>query len=409
MNLEFSKGKVLLMDYISAIEASARWGVSLRQVQRLLAAKRIPCAKKHGRSWMIPDDAVKPVDPRKKKKPPDDSQIHEFFHIIEATSVPMPANDPDAILKIVKEEKPRLQYESELAYLRGDFAHVMHCFDKTEGDEAAKVRASLVAVAAVISLGDYPQYLKIEDYLKRCAGAGGGSGISAIADLALASVAVSVTAPKMVPKWLIEGDFSAFPAQAKPPYMLYLRARYFMCTGKYEMALAVAQTALAFCAPERGMTLPDIYLRTVCALACHCLWREAEAKLWLLEAMRLALPHGFITPIAECVSDLGGLVEQCLKEAFPDYYSAVIRQWERTIKNWIIFHNRFTKDNITLMLSLREYHLASLVARRVPYAKIAKQFNISVGRLKNIMLEIYEKLFISSRDELAQYVLLNNK
>jgi DNA-binding CsgD family transcriptional regulator len=55
------------------------------------------------------------------------------------------------------------------------------------------------------------------------------------------------------------------------------------------------------------------------------------------------------------------------------------------------------------------YHFAQLVARRVPYVKIAKQFNISVGRLKNIMLEIYEKLCISSRDELAQYVLISNK
>jgi len=64
---------------------------------------------------------------------------------------------------------------------------------------------------------------------------------------------------------------------------------------------------------------------------------------------------------------------------------------------------------ITLILSLREAHLAQMVARRVPYAKIARQHNISVGRLKNIMLEIYEKLHISSRDELAQYVLITNK
>ena len=42
------------------------------------------------------------------------------------------------------------------------------------------------------------------------------------------------------------------------------------------------------------------------------------------------------------------------------------------------------------------------------YKEIAKRFNISVGRLKNIMLEIYEKLYIS-RDELAQYVLIVNK
>lgn len=397
------------MEYISAMEASERWGVSLRQVQRLLAGKRIPRAKKYGRSWMIPGDAEKPADPRKEKKPPVESLSSELAHMLEATSVPMPAHNPDAILKIVKEEKPRLQYEAELAYLRGDFAHVMRCCDKTEGDEAARLRASLIAVAAAISLGDYPAYLKIEAYLKSGTGAGRGSDSSAIAELALASVAVSVTAPNMVPKWLSEGDFSAFPAQVKPPYMLYLRAKYFMCIGKYEIALAVAQTALTFCALERGITFPEIYLRVVCALACHCLGRENEARRWLLEAMRITLPHGFVTSFAETVSDFGGLVEQCLDEAFPDCCDAVIRQWERTVKNWITFHNRFAKDNITLILSLREYHLAQLVARRVPYAKIARQFNISVGRLKNIMLEIYEKLFISSRDELAQYVLVTNK
>lgn len=397
------------MEYISAIEASERWGISLRQVQRLLADNRIPHAKKYGRSWMIPDVAEKPVDLRKEKKSSGQSLSSELAHIIEATSVLMPTHNPDAILKIVKEEKPRLQYEGELAYLRGDFARAMRCYDKTEGDEAARLRASLVAVAAAISLGDYPAYLKIEAYLKSFVGGGFGSDRSAIAELALASVAVSVNAPNMVPKWLSEGDFSAFPPQVKPQYMLYLRSKYFMCIGKYEIALGVAQTALTFCAPERGITFSEIYLRVVCALACHCLGREDEVRRWLLEAMRIALPHGFITPFAELVSEFSGLVEQCLEEAFPDYCDVIIGQWERTVKNWITFHNHFTKDNITSILSLREYHLAQLVARRVPYAKIAKQFNISVGRLKNIMLEIYEKLFISSRDELAQYVLLSNK
>ncbi len=397
------------MEYISAIEASEKWGVSLRQVQRLLADNRIPRAKKYGRSWMIPDDAEKPLDPRKKKNSLGQSLSSELAHVLEATSVPMPTHNPDAILKIVKEERSRLQYESELAYLRGDFARAMRCYDQTEGNEAARLRASLVAVAAAISLGDYPAYLKIEAYLRNCVGAGCGSDRSAIAELALASVAVSVAALNMVPRWLSEGDFSAFPAQVNPSYMLYLRAKYFMGIGKYEIALAVAQTALTFSGPERGITFPDIYLRVVCALACHCLGRGNEAGRWLLEAMGIALPHRFITPFAENVSDFGGLVEQCLKEAFPDCRDAVVRQWEHTVKNWITFHNHFTKDNITQILSLRECHLAQLVARRVPYAKIARHFNISVGRLKNIMLEIYEKLFISSRDELAQYVLVTNK
>ncbi len=397
------------MEYITAAEAFEKWGVSQRQVQRLLADNRVPCAKKYGRSWMIPGDAEKPADPRREKKPPGQSLSSELARIIEATTMPMPAYDPDAILKTVKEEKLRLQYEAELAYLRGDFESVMRCYDKTEGDEASRLRASLAAVVAAISLGDYPAYQKIEAYLKSCVGAGRGSNISAFAELTLACVAVSVYAPNMVPGWLSAGDFSALPPQLKPQYLLYLRAKYFMCIGKHEIALAVAQSALAFSAPMRGVTFPDIYLRVACALAYHCLGREDEARRWLLEAMGIALPHGFITPFAEPVSDFGGLMEQCLEEAFPACFDAVIEQWKRTVKNWVTFHNHFAKDNITMILSLREAHLAQMVARRVPYSKIAKQHNISVGRLKNIMLEIYEKLHISSRDELAQYVLITNK
>jgi DNA-binding CsgD family transcriptional regulator len=142
----------------------------------------------------------------------------------------------------------------------------------------------------------------------------------------------------------------------------------------------------------------------MCAVACRRMAREDEARQWLLEAMRIALPHGFITPFAEIVTELGGLMEQCLEQEFPHCYNAVLEQWKRTWKNWITFHNRFTRDHITLILTLREYHIAVLVAQRVPYAKIASHQCISVGRLKNIMLEIYEKLFISSRSELAKYV-----
>lgn len=225
------------MEYISALEAS-KWGISLRQVQRLLAAKRIPRAKKYGRSWMIPDDAEKPVDLRNEKKHPGQSLSFGLAHLLKATSIPMPAHDPDAILKIVKEEKTRLQYEAELAYLRGDFAHVMRCYDKTEGNEAARLRASLAAVAAAISLGDYPAYQQIEAYLKSCPLTGRGSDGSAfVAELALASVAVCAVAPKMVPGWLVEGDFSACPPQVKLPYLHYLRARYFVYTRKFEVAL----------------------------------------------------------------------------------------------------------------------------------------------------------------------------
>lgn len=392
------------MEFVSTFEASENWGVSLRQVQRLLAEGRIPCAKKYGRSWMIPVGTKKPADLRKKgENLPEKSLLSDLDQMIASTTVPMPIDNPDAILDTVDERRLQLQYEGELSYLRGDFEKTMNCFSETKGDDVARLRACPVAIAAAISLGDYQVYTEIEAYLKRWAQAKNASHISAMAELSLATAAVSVIAPNMAPGWLKKGDFSALPTQAKPN-ALYLRAKYFHCVSKNEVTLALAQTALALCASNKEVTMTDIYLRVTCAVACHVLERESEARQWLKDAMRIALPHGFITPFAESITALGGLVEQCLEQAFPDSYNAVIGQWERTWKNWITFHNQFAKDNITLILSLREYHIALLAARRVPYAKIADHYHISVGRIKNIMLEVYEKLCISGRDELSKYI-----
>jgi len=349
---------------------------------------------------MIPADAKKPADLRREK--PQKSLSSDLAHLIAATTLPMPYDHPDAILDTMGEERLYLQYEGELAYLRGDFARTLRCFSRTAGDDAARLRACPVAVAAAISLGDYRAYTEIDAYLRSAVKAHKGN-VAVFAELGLATAAVSVIAPNLAPGWLKEGDFGVLAPQAKPD-AFYKRAKYFQCTGKYETALAVAQTALAFGAPERGITFPGIYLRVTCAVACYSLGRAEEAERWLTEAMRVCLPHGFVTPFAEAVTALGGLVEKCLKQEFPADYNSVIAQWKRTWKNWTAFHNRFTRENITLILSLREYHIALLVARRVPYAEIAKQYCISVGRLKNIMLDIYGKLFISGRDELAKYV-----
>jgi hypothetical protein len=230
------------MEYISAMEASARWGVSPRQVQRLLAGNRIPGAKKYGRSWMIPAEAEKPGDSRREKKPEEWSLVSDLLDLCVATGIPMPADDPDGILKNVKDERSRRQYECDLAYLRGDFQHIMRYFEKTKGDEAARLRASLVAVAAAISLGDYRAYTEIESYLKSYVENGGP--LALMAELALASIAVSAAAPNMAPQWLKEGDFRAFLPETSFPYLIFLRAKYFLCTGNYEAMLAAAQTAL---------------------------------------------------------------------------------------------------------------------------------------------------------------------
>lgn len=52
------------MDYLTAKEAAAKWGVSPRWVHKLCQDGRVEGTRRFGRNWMIPADAEKPADPR---------------------------------------------------------------------------------------------------------------------------------------------------------------------------------------------------------------------------------------------------------------------------------------------------------------------------------------------------------
>jgi hypothetical protein len=56
------------MDYISAPKAAKKWGISERRVQKLCEENRIPGITKFSRMWMIPKNAEKPHDGRRKGK-----------------------------------------------------------------------------------------------------------------------------------------------------------------------------------------------------------------------------------------------------------------------------------------------------------------------------------------------------
>ena len=54
------------MEYMSCPEAARKWGISERRVQKLCEEKRIPGVSKIGYMWLIPQNAEKPKDNRKK-------------------------------------------------------------------------------------------------------------------------------------------------------------------------------------------------------------------------------------------------------------------------------------------------------------------------------------------------------
>ena len=51
---------------MSCPEAAVKWGISERRVQKLCEAGRIPGVSKIGYMWLIPKNAEKPKDNRRK-------------------------------------------------------------------------------------------------------------------------------------------------------------------------------------------------------------------------------------------------------------------------------------------------------------------------------------------------------
>lgn len=56
-----------MFDYMTAQEAAECWNISVRRVQRLCKENRIEGVLNINRIWLIPINAEKPIDKRKKK------------------------------------------------------------------------------------------------------------------------------------------------------------------------------------------------------------------------------------------------------------------------------------------------------------------------------------------------------
>jgi len=54
--------------YITVQEAADKWGITPRQVQILCKANRVVGATRMSRIWIIPEDAEKPTNNRRKEE-----------------------------------------------------------------------------------------------------------------------------------------------------------------------------------------------------------------------------------------------------------------------------------------------------------------------------------------------------
>ena len=167
---------------------------------------------------------------------------------------------------------------------------------------------------------------------------------------------------------------------------------------------AVASAVLLTRGPHHPMT-NDVCFYMLCAAGNAALRRNEEAEALLLKAMEIYLPKGVIAPFVEYVTMMGGLMEKCLKEHYPAYYKQIMQRQPTMQYNWLSFHNRYAQNRVALILTSREYRLASMAAHGATNQQIAENLGCSVSYVKKVLSVVFEKLFINRRAQLRNYIL----
>ena len=412
------------MAYRSVAQVAEDWGVSQRHVQGYCRAGRIPGAQRFGKSWAIPADVEKPLDPRLPRWQPDDNASSIARDISLARPVdelalyqketprygpfsllcsrPLPSCELDAAIERFPLPE-RAQYRAEVNYLRGRFRDIKDYYRTVNPDQTTFIAACATTLGASASTGDLKLFAEAESALNRISQTSAHSQDRLCAEAARTIATVSMFDAENLPRWLKEADFSLFPLDSLPALM-YLQVKFLQGQRRHDAMLEAARTALLFCSKKETITSLDIYFRTSCAAACYALGDYEACKKWLREALTWGLPWGFTAPFTETIMMYGGLLEQCLQELWPGYYDRIVLVPEESWRHWIAFHNRFAKDNITLVLSKQEYRLAQYLVGGDTYAQAARRMQLSLGRVKNIVSVIYGKLHITGRKELEQFV-----
>ena len=183
----------------------------------------------------------------------------------------------------------------------------------------------------------------------------------------------------------------------------YVMAHFAYQKKDYNKAIGIAESAIAV--SSAVYPVPFIYLKIILAVALINMKRIDEAVVAFNQALELALPDGFLKPFTEHHGLLLGLVEVCMKDKYPTEYRKITASVECFLSGWSDAHNAINDRSVTANLTPTEFVVAMLFDRDWSMKEISSHLNISLRMVKYYISTIYEKLCISRREELREYML----
>lgn len=406
----------------TTVEIAKIWGVTPRYVQTLCQKSRIQGAERKGRDWLIPENAPRPADKRRKSEetPAERPLIRKspFLDMTDLYSAPGSADK--CIEALAQTPEAQALFAAEIAYSRGEihkvYGYARYFLHSHSSFYAVNAGGMLLALSAMWK-GDISLWREAKLHI--CEAPCKSDNDRDILALSLACVDSSIRDLSDYPRWFTRGSFEHLPKDAHPSakvfYIKYLLVfAQEMAKGQFKledvtgMGLMksipyITEPMIAQAMVDKTV-IPEIYLRLLCAIAYHQSGDDISAIAHIDKAIALALPDRLLGILAEHRRQFDYLLDDRLKLADFEAYKTFILLHKQLLEGWTKLHNAVLERSVSTKLSVRERQIARLAAFGLSNSEIARQLCISESAVKKAVYDSMNKTGVNRREHLGAFI-----
>ncbi len=398
------------MEYMSIKQASEKWNISERMLQKYCALNRIEGAKKTDGRWTIPLTAEDPRINRQRNKMPSYNAKPQSMAASSLMPLMNSSFKPGTCLDYIEKMEPGTQKDiakAEFYYFSGhpeQAAEICELYMASE-NEGARLSAFLIYAYSNLAIGHINQTRYALNELSRIfSSESNNTEINVAAAKSFVASAASVLLHLPLPDNFtrITGYLPLLPPGVRA-FAFYVQAHYTYLQKDYGKSIGITETTLAML--SEMYPIPAIYLHLVAVMDYMSLKQPEKAKEHLLAAWEIAMPDGLIEGFGEHHGLLGGMLESVIKKSWPDEFKKIINITYRFSAGWRKIHNPTTGEDVADNLTTTEFAIAMLAARGWTNQEIGEHLNISPNTVKQYISVCLHKLNISRRQDLKNYML----
>ncbi len=400
------------MAYMNISTAAEKWGVTARRVQELCKNGTIKGATRFGRAWMIPENAEKPADRRIKNS--DLKISDEAVSPAQNLKIAMPLLNTPYKLGEVMESIEKIEDADSRNIALGEYyyfsGHSAKASEITEpylkhNDLALRLSACWIYAYANLTLGNAEKTKIAMAQVKNAEQSIDETTPELYKALTVcistgASVLLHLPLPKILTP--LKRYVHIMPAGLRL-FVLYVEAHHCYLNKQYGACIGIAETALAL--ESELYPIATIYLHLVATMGYINLRHYEQAKEHLLEAWEIAKPDNMIEAFGEHHGLLGGMLEAVIKKEYPEDFQKIIAITYSFSAGWRKIHNPYTGNNVATDLTTTEFTVAMLASKGWSNKEISTHLGISINTVKLHISSALQKLGISQRKELIQFML----